>query len=354
MAATQVNAANRVQRWSNSFFTEYTRAERFARYTGDDINSIFQVTEDLGKKKGDRITISLIRRLEGNGVEGDNTLEGNEENLDNYGHMITVNQLRNAVLVGEHEQVKTQIDLLDAAKPALKMWSMEKLRDAKIRALMSPSVSNTAYSLATEAEKDAWLGYNTDRIIFGALLSNRSTTDHSASLLNIDNTADKLTPGLVSLAKRQAKLADAHIRPIRTEEDEEWYVMFAGSRAFRDLANNSTMQQANRDGWTRGKDNPLFKGGDLIWDSVIIREIPEIPTITGAGAGGIDVAPSFLCGAQAVGVAWASRPRFIMDQQDWENKRGVAIAEIRGVEKLFYNNLQHGLVTVYTSAVADS
>jgi hypothetical protein len=34
------------------------------------------------------------------------------------------------------------------------------------------------------------------------------------------------------------------------------------------------------------RDNPLFTAGDLIYDGVIIREIPELPTIPDVGAGG--------------------------------------------------------------------
>jgi hypothetical protein len=194
---------------------------------------------------------------------------------------------------------------------------------------------------------------NTDRILFGAAKSNNNN-DHSAGLGNIDNTSDKLTPGIISLAKRMAKTADRHIRPIMVEDEEEWFVMFAHPLAFRDLQNNSTMSQANRDGWTRGKDNPIFKAGDLIWDGVIIREVPEIPTLTGVGNGAIDVAPCFLCGAQAVGLAWGQRSKFAFEGFDYGNKRGVAISEIRGIEKLSHNSVQNGVVTVYVAGVADS
>ena len=56
-----------------------------------------------------------------------------------------------------------------------------------------------AYGTASEAQKDAWLVDNADRVLFGAAKSNNSSNDHSASLANIDNTNDKLTPGAISL-----------------------------------------------------------------------------------------------------------------------------------------------------------
>jgi hypothetical protein len=193
-----------------------------------------------------------------------------------------------------------------------------------------------------------------DRVLVGAVVSNTSSNDHSTSLANLDNTADKLSTTILSLARRRAQEADPYIRPIKVSEDEEWYVCFAPTRAFRDLEQSTAMQTANRDGWARGKDNPIFRSGDLIWNGIIVREVPEIGYITGAGASGIDVAACYFCGAQAIGLAWGERPHFEYDEFDYKNKRGVAVSEIRGVEKLMFNNVQHGMLTLYVAAVADS
>ena len=41
------------------------------------------------------------------------------------------------------------------------------------------------------------------------------------------------------------------------------------------------------------------------------------------------------------------------DEFDYQNKRGVAVAEIRGCQKAAYNSYQHGVATGYVSAVGD-
>lgn len=364
MADVAVSANVTVQQWDDSFFVEYVRDQRFARYSGSNENSIIQFVEDLTKKPGDRVTVQLVTRLKGAGVSGNTALEGNEENLSNYGHAINVTTRRNGVVVTDEEQQKSNIDFRNAAKIALKTWSMEQIRGGAatsqtgiieaLGAISTADGANTLYASASEADKDTWLGNNNDRVLFGALASNTSTTDHSASLANIDNTADKLTAALVSFAKRRAKTADPHIRPIRIAEDEEWYVMFSPSLSFRDLKEDSTITQANREARARGLNNPLFRDGDLIYDGVIIREIPEIGILTGVGAGSIDVAPNYLCGAQAVGVGWAKRWQSRLNDTDYEFRTGVGIHANYGVEKLIFNTVQHGLHTVYTAGVADS
>lgn len=217
----------------------------------------------------------------------------------------------------------------------------------------------THLNSASEAVKDAWLANNdgtTARVIFGDALGNQSGTDHSASLLAVDNTMT-LDAGLVDLAKRQAQVADRHIRPVSSREDEEFFVMFVNSLQMRDLRADTVMAQANREARMRGTDNPIFAGGDLLYGNVVIREIPEMSSLiqTGEGAAGIDVAPAVLCGAQAVGWAVGQQPRFTrLKEDDYEFRNGVGLQKKEHIQKLFFNNIQNGIVTVYTASVADS
>ena len=94
--------------------------------------------------------------------------------------------------------------------------------------------------------------------------------------------------------------------------------MFCNAWAFRDLTSNSTMTAANRDARQRGLDNPIFTGDSVIYDGIIYREIPEIAVISGVGASSIDVAPNYLCGAQAIGIAWAQRTKTVTDVRDYD------------------------------------
>lgn len=360
MANTSVHSTTQVDQFRKQYFKEYVRESGFKESMGKDMNAVIQLVTDLTKKPGDQITVNLVKKLSGAGVTGDSTLEGNEEALANYGHQLTVDQLRNAVRLGRMESQKTGIPLLEAARAMLKLWSMDNLRDSIITALYSPALDGSSYATATEAEKDAWLDANTDRILFGNAVGNLdqtapaggATNDHSGSLSNVDSTSDKFTSASVSLMKRRCKTAtNGNIRPIRTT-DGEWFVCYAGSLPFRDLKED--LKATNRDGWVRGKSNPIFKDGDLLYDGVIIKEVPEIGVISGVGASSIDVGAVFMCGAQAVGIAWADMPGFATEEFDYGNLKGVAVKEIRAVEKLMFNDVQNGVHTGYFSAVADA
>ena len=199
-------------------------------------------------------------------------------------------------------------------------------------------------------------------MLFGALRSNNSSNNHANSLLNVDTTADRLTPGALLLMKRMAVQASPKVRPIEVQGGYRFYVVFAGARAFRDLQNDSTMQQANREAWLRGMDNPIFTGDDLYFGGMVIKQIDDIPTYAGVGASTSDVQPVYLCGAQAVGVGYAKRTTSRTEEFDYGDKRGVAIEEIRGIQKLIFGSgatdtadtKDNGVVTGYFSAPADS
>lgn len=355
MALTTVSAGNVVKQWSKKFFVEYVRESRFASEMGDDQNKVIQMVHDLEKLPGETVSVPLVRKLLGNGVTGNTSLEGNEDSLINYDHNITVEVLRNGIAVTMKSEQQTQLDLLNVGRVQLKKWAMSRLRDDIIKALMSPVVDGvTAYSAATETEKNAWLSSNLDRVLFGDVLSTTLPAVHSTALATIANTETLRTTNL-SKAKRIAKtLANNAITPVMVEGGSEWFVLYANSRAFRDFrAETGAFAGFLKDGWERGKNNPLFKDGDLLFDGVIIKEIPEIPVIAGVGAGGVDVVPCFLCGAQAVGVAWAQPTTPIFETRDYGFVNGVGVSEHRGVSKLMFNRIQNGVVTMYVAGAAD-
>jgi N4-gp56 family major capsid protein len=383
MASTSLNTALAKQKWISEYFAEYTRESGFLPYMGKKATSIFVAKYDLQNENGKTINIPLITRLAASGARGNTVLDGQEEELGNYNCAISVDWLRNGVRVPKSTSYQTEIDLYNAGKDMLKVWSAETLRTDLIKYMAGPITGtsgssansvpavavfnqdgSTVVSAATAANFNTWSAANQDRILYGAATANYSAT-HATGLANVDSTNDKLTAATLSLAKRMAKNANPKIRPFKTADGREYYVAFAGSRAFRDFKADSTIAQANRDARAREggsmNDNPLFQDGDQIWDGVIVREVPEISeiittssTFVTAGNGSISVEPVFLCGAQAMGIAWGQEPTPRMDKdKDYEFRPGVAIEELRGIQKMNFNGKQHGMVTIYVSGVGD-
>jgi hypothetical protein len=379
MAETILATASERQIWISKYFQEYVRQSRFMPYmTNADINKggIILTRFEMQEEAGRVINIPFIGRLKSAGVTGATVLDGVEEDLTNYNCPITVDWRRNGVRVPKSTQFRTEINLLNAARDALVVWESEKIRDDIIHALLGvvADVNGTvaAWDVSTPAQQNAWVAANKDRILFGALNSNYSATLATA-FGNIATTA-KVSVSSVSLGKRIAKLADPRIRPFRATagDGREFFVCFHGARTFRDLKADTTMVAANTQARAREslgmQNNPLFQDGDLIYDGVIHREVPEIDDycagmsltgggtgFTGTGGSGGDIRPIFLCGGGSVGIAWGQEPTPKTDNiKDYGFRPGVAIEELLGVKKIDFNGVQNGIVTMFVAAAADS
>lgn len=373
MAVTTADTTLVVQKWRRNFWREWQRENLFAPYMGNGADAVIHRIYEL-KDEGEQITIPLVGKLTGNGVSGDNPLVGNEEAMDQYGYKAQIDWWRHAILLNKKQMRKSVIDQMDAARPLLMDHAMRKLRDDIIKALfnvgtiaLTGNVNGIYLPLATTAQKNTWNAANSDRVQYGAAVSNYNAT-FATALLNVDSTNDKLTTASLDLMKRRVRAAtDPAIRPIRVEDGREYYVVFVGSRLFRDLKTdtdlkNSNLQARPREG--KGMDNnPLFQDGDLLWSGMIIREIPEMDSLailTGAGAGSIDVGPAFVCGAQAVGYAVGQLPQPTeRTEDDYGFIKGRGVETVYGVAKIQKQQAgtstlkDWGVYTGFFSAVGD-
>ena len=378
MATTPTPSDLQEIKYRRQYWQEYVRMSGFKPYMGSGVengpSSIIHVCYEL-TTSGKSLTIPLVSRLRAAGVEGNSRLSGSEETLGKHSHSIAIQFTRNAVELSKQDEHFDASNARDAARPLLKEWSASRLRDRIIDALGSTAFSGTqnktfwtpldsARNIVSDATaNNTWVQANSNRVLFGALVANYSSTFATATA-TIDNTADKFTRAMLGVMKRIAKTTDPHIRPIRVDEENgrEYFVAFAGTLTFRDFKNDSTVISNLRDararegdGWSR---NPLFQDGDLMEDGVIIREIPEIPVFSNAT---INISPIFLCGCQAAAVAWGQEPKFTMKKDDdYEFFTGIGIEECIGANKVMRKDgqlstfIDNGMVTGFAAAVGDA
>lgn len=380
MAMTTIETNNKLVKYRRQLWREFVRENMFSPYMGTSMNAIIRTTEEMADG-GDQLNIPVVTRLKGAGV-GSGTLVGNEENIDNYGMRLRIGWARHAVVTKKSESRKESADIFGAAKPLLSDWGKQRQRDDLIEALMSiPSetlssdddttVNGLLYQNATAAQKNTFNVSNSDRLLFGNAKANYNAT-HATALGAVDATADRFVKGSVSLLKRIASQADPAIRPFSTSDGYEHYVAFAGSNTFRDLAASlETINLGGRAREGRGMDNnPIFQDGDLLYNGVIIREVPEISSyvtnvwtsLTTAGDSSGRVEPVFLCGQQAVVLGWGQRPRdTYRKEDDYEFIKGVGVEMAYGVAKMFKKHpmastplKQLGVVTGFFSAPVDA
>ena len=385
MAETQIIDAHKVQVWSAKTFMEFQRESGFLPYTGEGANNIIVSRKEL-VSGGQTINIPFFPDLTGEGTSGSNVLEGNEEGARAYNEQVKVRFLRHATKFTKEDRSFVNFDLLAESKTLVKNWGRNKVRSRIIDQLFSVRASGTDDNLyygkvtpssngpviaaanssgavvsidgrsvttASEANKDTWITNNADRVVAGSSASN-VTTDHSNTLATLDTTDDTPRASIIDLARSKAKLSNPKITPFMVDGDSnEWYVLFVGTRVFRYLEQDPTILQADREARARDagalKNNPIFTGGELLYRGVMIKEVPEIPVISGVGASSADVGVGFLCGRQALAWGMGQEMKSIEDVSDYEFRRGLGIEMLDAYKKIHFgdNPVQHGVVTIY-------
>jgi len=376
MAEVIINSNLNETKWLiNDYYKPYIRQSGFDRYMGEGSDAVIRVFNESKTDGGKDIIVPLLGTVKNAGVSGSQVLEGNEVDLEQFVDKVTTNWRRNAIKVPKSSSYKTNMDILRVAGPSLRDWAARIVLKTGIinnlNGIVIPGAANAEgfanadtvlrYEDASAAQRNTFLVNNADRVQFGALVSNGSSNVMATALATLDNTDDKMSTAVLDTARaRAAETADIAstgpaINPYMTEDGEEWYVVFVNRRQMRDLRRDATMFQANRDAMERGKNNPLFRNGDLLWNGMIIKEVADLPIIAGAGAGGIDVAQATLVGQSAIAVAWGQRPRLITDNsQDYEFRPARAIEELIGIKKTSFQGVQYGSYSIFTAAVANA
>jgi hypothetical protein len=382
MAISAIQTNNKLIRFRKEITREFVRENLYAPYMGTGLTAIIRVLNDL-KAGGEQVNVPLVARLQATAI-ANGTLMGNEEAIDNYGFRMWIDWARNAVRTNRQEMQRDSADIFDMARPLLADWGKELIKNeitdafnavgsesapAGLGSANGQRVNGIPIDAATAGQRNTWVTDNVDRVLFGASVSNYSTT-FSTALLTLDTTNDKLDATKLKLMKRLAMRANPRIRPYRTNNGYDFFVAFAGPNAFRDLANDQTMINASLYARPRERqgalnDNPLFQDGDLLYDGIIVRQVPEMdarnPALYAtAGAGSTKVAPVFLCGQSAQAQFYGQMPQpTTLDATDYQFLRGVGVQMCYGVGKVVKKTVagalkDWGVFTGFFSAADDA
>jgi N4-gp56 family major capsid protein len=362
--------ALRPEIWQKELFADVIDGLYFTEMNmmGKEDNNIIMVKDELQKEPGDTITFPFTAKLSGNGVSGDNELEGNEERISAYSEQVAIDQKRFAVrLTGKLDEKKNAYDMRKDAKAKLSIRIQEFIERQMF--LKLGGVTNTTLNdingvvIGTDATWSNTPDYIPDANENAGFGPRYICADYAAGTTSLAAT-DLLTPSLISRAKVKAQLAEPKIQPLKIK-GKSYYVMFIHPWQAYDLKRNAEFVQAQRDAMPRGEDNPIFSGALGIWDGVILHEHEYVPfldvsvaghSFRGASAGtdcAVDAFRALLCGKQAAGFAQAVNANGWVEKTfDYDNETGFATGLIGGIQKLLFNSKEYGVIAVDTAATS--
>lgn len=337
--------------WAKKLFHDSIGNTFVGKFTGSTDTSLFQVKSELSKDRGDRITVGLRVLLTGAGIQGDNTLESNEEALTTYNDNVFIDQLRHAVRSsGKMSEQRIPFEIREEARMGLTDWWSERIEVSMANQL----TGNTAQGDTRYTGNQATVAPSSGRIIVGgghtteASLS--ATTTHAISLADLDRA--------VAQAKEPSTSGAPRIRPVKVD-GKNMYVAFLHPYQIYQLRRDAStagnffdIQKAQLQGGKIG-DNPLLTGASFVYNGCIVHEWNYLPTIAGTPNSGTasNYRRGVLCGAQAAVIAHGqgnSENKMSWEEElfDYGNQLGVSAGMIFGIKKSIFNSVDFGTMVL--------
>ena len=343
MAATNFALLTNEQKtvWSLDFWKQARNLSFVNRFLGKDSNSVVQHITELKKtEKGARAVITLLADLEGDGVVGDRTLEGNEEALKSYDQVIRIDQLRNA---NRHEgrmaDQKSVVTFRENSRDKLAYWLADRIDQMAFLTLagLSYTVKNSGGSRVGSDLKN--LEFAAD---VSAPSSKRVAQWDATNGLVIGGASSSIvaadTPTWELFVQAKAYAKENYMRGVMVN-GEETYHAFLSPMAMAKLKLDDTYMANLRYAQQRGTSNELFTGSSVKIDGIYLHEFRHVPNTRLAasgskyGDGTVDGCQILFCGAQALGMADIGNPEWVEKEFDYDNQPGISISKILGFLK---------------------
>lgn len=359
---------DQLQTWSRDFWKVARNQSFINQFAGSGSNAMVQrVTELTKNQKGTKANITLLADMTGDGITGDNTLEGNEEALRAYDISIELDQLRFANrIAGRMTDQKTVVNFREQSRDAL-AYAMADRCD-QLAFLTLSGVAYTHKNNGGLRTTSSSAGHELVDLEFASDVSAPTGDRHrrwdaTSGLVAGDTTAvaaaDKI--GYRTIVELKAYAKDNYIRGIRGAGNQETFHMFVTPQQMADLKLDSDFLANVRNAGVRGTGNSLFAGSaSLMVDGVMIHEFRHVFNTSGATTGtssnagaagykwGADAdvvgGRALFCGAQALALADIGLPEMVEDTFDYGNQSGISVGKIFGLRKPKYNSDVSGSV----------
>lgn len=339
--------------WSMDLWKHARNYAFVNKFLGKDSNSLIQhVTELKKSEKGARAVITLLADLEGDGVAGDRTLEGNEEAMKSYDQVIRIDQIRHA---NRHEgrmaDQKSVVEFRNNSRDVLAYWLADRIDQLAFLSMSGVSYAMRNNGVARVGSDFPFLEFAED--ISAPTSQRKLRWDGTAKSLMPNGATNTLvsgdTPTWELFVQLKAYAKDQYLRGIKGAGGEEVFHAFLTPQAMAKLKLDPTYMQNVRSARQRSESNPLFTGSSVEIDGIVFHEFRHVYNTSGAtapnkwgAAGDVDGCQILFCGAQALAMADIGNPEWVEKGFDYENQQGISVSKILGFLKPKFNSIYSG------------
>lgn len=358
--------------WSRDLWKAARNNSFVMQFAGSGPNAPIQRITTLTKSsKGTKAVLTLLADLTGDGIVGDGTLEGAEEQVKAYDISIQLDQLRNANRIeGRMADQKTIVNFRQSSRDVLAYWIADRIDQLAFLTLTGKNYTFTNTGAARAAGLNG-LAYNADVTAPTSLRHRVWVSDGTTSkLVAGDEEYDPnqtFKPAKISyqmLVEAKAFAKTNYIRGIRGAGNQEYYHVFVTPAVMADLKLDADFMASVQNAGVRGSSNTIWTGAVPTVDGLVIHEHRHVYNTVGAGdigsgeTGGAagkrfgvynasagyewDGCAVLFVGAQALALADIGLPYWVEDTFDYGNQLGISVGKIFGMKKPVFESVLGG------------
>lgn len=332
--------------WSRDLWMQARNASFTMRFAGAGPNSMIQrITELTRTEKGHKAVVTLVTDLDGDGVGGDNTLEGNEEQIKAYDMQVQIDQLRNGNrTTGRYADQGTIINFRETSRDVLAYWLADRIDQMGFLTMAGLSYTLKNNDIDTTGSRTSTTLPN---LAFAADVtapsSSRVYNWQSGALATADTStiAATDTADYSMLVQAKAKAKTEYIRGIRGPGNTEYYHVFMTPQAYSKLKLDTDYINAVVNAAPRGDANPFWSGATMTVDGLIIHEFRHVPNNaanpTWGATTNVEGCKCIFAGAQAMGLADLGLPYWEEKTFDYGNQLGISTGKLFGMKKSVFS-----------------
>lgn len=339
--------------WSMDLWRNARNMSFVNRFLGKGPNSLVQHITELKKtEKGARAVITLLADLQGDGIAGDRTLEGNEESMQTFDQVIRIDQLRHA---NRHEgriaDQKSIIEFRGNSRDVLSYWLADRIDQMALLTMSGVAYTQKNSGIARIGSDLANLEFAADVAAPSANRRLRWDGTSPTHTLIANGATNQVvatdTPAWEMFVQLKAYAKERYIRGIKEEGGEETFHAFLSPQAMSRLKMDQNYMLNLRHSQERGNKNELFTGSSVKIDGIYLHEFRHVYNtrlaVSGTGKWGaganVDGCQVLFCGAQALGMADIGAPEWNEKGFDYDNQQGISTGKIIGFRKPTFTSI---------------
>lgn len=341
-----------VQRWSESLAVQAEKKQYFTKFMGTGDDALIKIQKELEKKAGEKITVALRMKLGGDGVEGDDPIEGTSgiEALNFFNDSLFINQRRKGTQSkGLMSEQRVPYNMRKEGRDALSTWWAEDYDEQIMMYLAGARGIDPSFHVPlswTGRANNALQAPDAGHLFYGGNATGKADLD----------SADTMALTVVDRLVAEVETIDPEILPFMIDGERRYVLLMHIFQAYDLRKAVSANDWADIHKHTDGQNSLLYKNALGEWNGVILHKHRNVIRFNDyGGTGAVLAARALFLGAQAAMIAWGGngtgigRYKWVEKAFDMDNALAITAGAIYGVKKSRYNSKDFSVIAVDTA-----